>query len=140
MNRIGRSIAAFTAAALVALPGAARAQDKDPLIGDWDVTVSVMGQQLPLVLHIEQGEDGLTGTFDSPAQGAYGIPILAISHEHPKVRIELETGAASAILDGTHADGKVTGDFSQGPATGTFEMTKQEPKAEPSGEAKEPGR
>lgn len=109
--------------ALAALPAAAVAQD--PLAGDWDVTVSIMGQELPLVLHVAEGENGLEGTFDSPAQNAFGIPILAISHEHPKVRIELETGGAPAILEGTHEGDTLSGAFTQGPATGTFKATKK---------------
>jgi len=112
--------------ALAASPAVAAAQD--PIAGDWDVNVSVMGQDLPLVLHVAEGESGLEGTFDSPAQGAFGIPILSIAHEHPAIRIELETGGAPAILEGTHEGDTLSGDFSQGPATGTFTATKKAPE------------
>lgn len=122
--------------ALAALPGSAAAQD--PLAGDWDVAVSIMGQELPLVLHIQEGESGLEGTFDSPAQGAFGLPILAIAHEHPKVRVELETGGAPAILDGTHEGDTLSGDFSQGPAAGTFEATRKA-SGEAAGKPETPG-
>ena len=121
--------------ALAALPATAAAQD--PIAGDWDVTVSIMGQELPLLLHVAEGEKGLEGTFDSPAQGAFGIPILSIAHEHPKIRIELETGGAPAILDGTHEGDSLSGDFSQGPATGTFTAKKK--SAEDAAKGEEPG-
>ncbi|MFO7588693.1 MAG: hypothetical protein R6X22_11545 [Gemmatimonadota bacterium] len=125
MNRL---IATMTCAlfACAALPGSAAAQD--PLVGDWDVAVSVMAQEIPLVLHIAEGEGGLEGTFDSPAQGAFGLPILAIAHEHPAIRVELETGGAPAVLEGTHAGDTISGDFSQGPLAGTFEATRKAPE------------
>jgi hypothetical protein len=121
--------------ALALLPAAAVAQD--PLAGDWDVTVSISGQTIPLVLHLATGESGLEGTFDSPAQGAMGLPILSIEHEHPKVRFELETGGAPAILDGTHEGDAISGDFSQGPATGTF--TAKKTSKEAGAESETPG-
>jgi hypothetical protein len=110
--------------ALAALPAAAAAQD--PIAGDWDVTVSVMGQELPLVLHVVEGESGLEGVYD--AQGMEGIPILSIAHEHPAIRIELETGGAPALLEGTHEGDTLSGEFSQGPAAGTFTATKKAPE------------
>ncbi|MCL7927933.1 MAG: hypothetical protein M8860_00575 [marine benthic group bacterium] len=105
--------------ALFALPPVALAQDS--MAGDWDVDVSVMGQQIPLVLHITKGEDGYEGKFDSPAQGGFDIPIRSITAEHPDFKMELETGGPPAILEGKHDGDTLKGSFTQATATGTFE-------------------
>ena len=45
------------------------------ITGSWYGNLDVQGQKLPLVFHIEQEGNDLRSTFDSPAQGAKGIPI-----------------------------------------------------------------
>jgi hypothetical protein len=118
MNRILGALAALVLA-LVILPSSALAQDT--LVGDWELNVEVMGQQIPLVLHIADGDEGLEGTFDSPAQGGFDIPINSITAEHPEFKLELETGGPPAILEGKHDGDKLSGTFNQATASGTFE-------------------
>jgi hypothetical protein len=116
-----RTLAAFAALAfsLAAIPSSAFAQDS--MAGDWDVDVLVMGQTIPLVLHIAKGDEGYEGRFDSPAQGGFDIPILSITAEHPDFKMELETGGPSAVLEGKHEGDSLKGTFSQATAKGTFE-------------------
>ena len=123
-----RVIAALAALTFMALPSSLVAQET--LAGDWDVAVAVMGQEIPLVLHITEGDEGFEGTFDSPAQGGFDIPIRAIAAEHPEFTLELETGGPPAILKGKHAGDTLTGSFTQATATGTFEGTRRTEKAE----------
>ncbi len=104
---------------LFVLPSGVVAQDS--MAGDWDVDVTVMGQQIPLVLHITRGENNYEGTYDSPAQGGFGVPIRAITAEHPDFKMELETGGPPAILEGKHDGDTLKGSFTQATATGTFE-------------------
>ncbi|MFN8242001.1 MAG: CocE/NonD family hydrolase [Bacteroidales bacterium] len=42
--------------------------------GDWYSKVSLQGIELRLVLHVKAAGDGFTSTWDSPDQGAFGIP------------------------------------------------------------------
>lgn len=121
MNRIAGALAAL-ALTLVLPPSSAKAQTT--LAGDWDVAVAVMGQTIPLVLHIAEGEDGYEGKFDSPAQGGFDIPIISITSEHPEFTIKLETGGPPAVLAGKHDGDKISGEFSQATATGTFDGTR----------------
>ncbi|MDX1578993.1 MAG: hypothetical protein R3266_10925 [Gemmatimonadota bacterium] len=75
LRTVRRSAGALllAALALAAASGSATAQDASP-VGDWEGTLVVPGAELPLVLHVTEGEDGsLEATLDSPAQGAYGI-------------------------------------------------------------------
>lgn len=132
MNRITGALAALTLT-LVVLPSTATAQTT--LAGDWDVAVAVMGQTIPLVLHIAEAEEGYEGKFDSPAQGGFDIPIIAITSEHPEFTIELETGGPPAMLKGKHDGERMTGEFSQSTATGTFEGTRMAVKEEADAEA-----
>ncbi len=118
MHRIKGAFFALTIA-LFALPAGALAQDS--MAGDWDVDVAVMGQQIPLVLHITKGDEGYAGTFDSPAQGGFDIPIRSITAEHPDFKMELETGGPPAVLEGKHDGDTLKGSFTQATATGTFE-------------------
>jgi hypothetical protein len=118
MHRIQGAFFAL-ALALLTLPSGVLAQDS--MAGDWDVDVSVMGQQIPLVLHITKGEEGYEGKFDSPAQGGFDIPIRSITAEHPDFTMELETGGPPAILEGKHDGDTLKGSFTQATAVGTFE-------------------
>ncbi|QOW10757.1 alpha/beta hydrolase [Kaistella flava (ex Peng et al. 2021)] len=45
------------------------------ITGSWYGNLDVQGQKLPLVFHIEKEGNDFTSTFDSPTQGAKGIPI-----------------------------------------------------------------
>ncbi|MGW8282850.1 MAG: hypothetical protein ACWGON_06085 [Gemmatimonadota bacterium] len=132
MNRITGALAALVLA-LALLPAGVQAQTT--LAGDWDVAVAVMGQTIPLVLHITEGDEGYSGKFDSPAQGGFDIPIISITSEHPDFTIEPETGGPTAILSGKHEGDTMTGEFSQATATGTFDGTRkaEEEEAEPEG-------
>jgi hypothetical protein len=131
MHRILGALVAL-AFVLVALPTGALAQGT--LAGDWEVDVDIMGQKIPLVLHISEGDEGFGGTFDSPAQGGFDMPILGVTTEHPEFKIELETGGPPAILEGKHDGDKLSGKFSQATAEGTFEGARKVEKEAAEGE------
>ena len=48
------------------------------LSGNWYGTLDVMGQKLPLVLHLRDSAGIWKGTLDSPKQNAFGIPMSSI--------------------------------------------------------------
>ena len=131
MNRIIGALAALVLF-LVILPSNALAQGT--LAGDWEDDVDIMGQKIPLVLHIAEGDEGFEGKYDSPAQGGFDIPIIAITTEHPEFKIELETGGPPAILEGKHDGDKLSGKFSQATADGTFEGARKVEKKAAEGE------
>src|SRR6187549_3657939 len=79
------------AAATLSAPAAAQSP-----IGDWAGTLEVGAVKLRLVVHIAQGAEGqLTGTGDSPDQGAYGIGIAGISLEADTLVFTVPSIAAS---------------------------------------------
>lgn len=116
MNRILGALVAL-AFALVTLPSGALAQDT--LAGEWDLVIDV-GQQIPLVLHLVEADEGFDGKYDAPSQGGFDLEIITITAEHPEFKIELFTGGPPAVLEGTHDGDKLSGKFSQATAEGTF--------------------
>jgi hypothetical protein len=131
---MNRTIGALAALALTLAASPSHAFAQGSMAGDWDLNVSVMGQQIPLVLHIAEGEEGYEGTFDSPAQGGFDLPIRSITAEHPDFKMELETGGPPAILEGKHDGDTLKGSFTQATATGTFEGQRKVQGEETEGE------
>ena len=51
--------------------------------GDWYGAAEIQGMTLRLFLHIKASEDGYILTWDSPDQGAFGIPATTTSFRYP---------------------------------------------------------
>ncbi len=70
--------------------GAQERPDRPDVAGTWAGTLDAAGQELSLVFHIARGEEGqLSGTMDSPDQGAYGLALSAVeAEEDGSVRFE----------------------------------------------------
>jgi hypothetical protein len=116
--------------AVVALAGLAAAQSTDPkpFLGDWKGTISVMGTDLEIGLHFKLDEaKKVVGTFDSITQGAFDIALG---------NIEVKDKAIAFLLSGVPGDPafkgqldetgkKLSGEFTQGGAAGTFAVVKQ---------------
>src|SRR5207302_341758 len=89
--------------ALLAAGGLSLAADpsprKDPpkgIEGVWQGALKVGVAELRLVVHIANKPDGtLTGTLDSPDQGAKDLPIEAVTVKDKDVRLEMKKLRAS---------------------------------------------
>jgi len=83
------------------------------ITGTWKGKLDVQGTELPLVLHLDKGADGLTATMDSPAQGAMGIEVNKVSFADNTLNFGIAQIGASytGTLEGTE---KIVGEFSQG--------------------------
>jgi len=96
--------------------GAAAGEAKAPsLEGAWLGTLKVPGMDLRVVFNITAKADGaLSGTLDSPDQGATGIALSRVSRENGRVTIEVS--AVHGRYEGTlSADGaEVSGKWTQG--------------------------
>ena len=55
--------------------GVAELNEGHDISGSWEGALSISGQSLPLIFHINHD---LTATMDSPAQGANHIPIKSV--------------------------------------------------------------
>ena len=65
------------------LTGTLSAQE---ITGPWSGSISMGGIKLRLVFHIQQSEQGLSATLDSPDQGAKGIPCGTGGEKRPALR------------------------------------------------------
>lgn len=103
--------------------GTAAAAPAPAIVGDWSGTISTGSSSLRAVIHVTQDKDGkLTGTMDSPDQGATGIVMSAITYKEPAVHFEIERIGAS--YDGTmnKDSSEIAGNWKQGSATLTLNL------------------
>ena len=91
------------------------------LAGSWLGTLSGRGADFRVVFHLKPGSDGLTGTMDSPDQGATGIPVSKVLVDGDTVRIGVRAiggrfaGVVQPSADATVAT-TISGQWAQGPA------------------------
>jgi pimeloyl-ACP methyl ester carboxylesterase len=99
----------------LALTTAAQAQGttQKSVVGDWNAALDVSGVKLRLVLHITATGDTLTGTLDSPDQGAVGLKIDSLSFKDGVLKFEMN--ALGGTYEGKQSsDGKeIDGQWSQ---------------------------
>jgi pimeloyl-ACP methyl ester carboxylesterase len=98
------------------------------VIGDWHGALSVSRRSIPLVLHVSGVTGHITATFDSPSQGALGLPIATVAQEGATIRFKIATPDASYVAT-LSADGQtLTGQWSQSGASLPLTMTRMATK------------
>ncbi|MEE8572408.1 MAG: hypothetical protein V3T20_04025 [Gemmatimonadota bacterium] len=99
---------------VAAVASFAAAQDAPSAVGDWEGVVAAGPQELTVVFHITQIEDGTyAATLDSPDQGAFGIPCEAPVVEGASINVPV--AAVQGGFEGTIAEdgAKIDGTWSQ---------------------------
>jgi len=129
-RRLG--VNAFLGALLLAPAGASPQAAGFDFGGTWEGTLDAGTAQLRLVLHLSRGDGGtLTGTMDSPDQGATGIPLTTV--EGDEERLTFAVQALGASYEGVLGpDGTVSGTFTQGPVSLPLMLRRVESPTEPS--------
>jgi uncharacterized protein len=122
-------LAAVVAAALVPRTGLAQS----PVAGRWEGAITIMGRELGIVLVFTGDAQAPVATIDVPQQGASGLPLKNVRLSGAAAHFELPAGTSVAIFDGQVAGESMSGTFTQGPASGTFKVTRTgaAPAAEP---------
>ena len=93
------------------------------VLGDWNGILNIQGTQLRIVFHISETGGTYTATLDSPDQKAFGIPAGETTFAENNLEIKLPNlaaqykDAAAQVVDGT---------FSQGGATFSLKLTREE--------------
>jgi hypothetical protein len=106
------------------------AQGDEQYLGTWKGAISVMGQELEIIVEfsLDDGKN-IQGNIDVPAQGATDIPLGDISIEGNKISFKIvhpQVQGDPTFKGALDESGKkITGDFSQGGATGTFSIEKE---------------
>jgi hypothetical protein len=99
-----------------AAPVAPAAAIATSIAGDWQGSISVGPMSLRIVLHVTSARDGsLSGTLDSPDQGALGTPINAITFKDSKLSFNLNSAVPINYEGALNADGsEIHGTLTQG--------------------------
>jgi hypothetical protein len=77
--------------------------------GVWVGAISVVGQELNIMVTFKQEGDSLSATIDIPQQMALGLPLRNVSWRPPKTHFELPAGPGLAVFDGTIKGDSVSG-------------------------------
>lgn len=103
------------------------AQDAKPFVGTWNGNLSVMDQELEIVVEFSIDENGkIQGNIDIPSQGAQDLNLIDITIEEKKISFVIEGVPGDPKFAGEldESGKKIEGIFSQGPAEGTFSIEK----------------
>ncbi len=113
-----RAVFALLTSLIAMLGPAAGAPPAAPdVLGDWQGSIDTGNGSLRVVFHLAQAKDGtLTGTMDSPDQGATGIVITSASYAQSAVHLVIErVGQYDGKLDDNKR--QIVGTWKQGPAS-----------------------
>ena len=83
----------------------------DRIVGVWDGTLSQVN--LRIVVHVENGDDGLLVRFDSPDQNAYGIPADTVSFDGEQLSFNVDSINAGYVGTLSRDGSLVRGRWSQ---------------------------
>lgn len=92
----------------------------DGIDGRWSGETRAAGIVLPMSVTFSDG--GTSATID--IQGVTGLGLQGVAVEGDRVRFELAAGPGLARWDGTRTGDAISGTFSQGGATGEFELAR----------------
>lgn len=81
------------------------------ITGDWHGLLEVSGIKLRIVVHIKGSGGKLEATFDSPDQGAFGLPVSSVTFKNRALNLEID--APPITYSGTWKDGTIQGVFRQ---------------------------
>lgn len=96
-------------AALILMAGLTTVVHSQDFNGSWSGVVNVGPQSLTLVFNIQQTSDGVDITWDSPDQGAFGLPATAtISGNELNVDIPASRASYKGTLEGETLKGTFT--------------------------------
>ena len=96
------------------------------VLGDWNGILNIQGTQLRIVFHISETGGTYTATLDSPDQKAFGIPAGETTFAENNLEIKLPNLAAQYKGKYDAAAQVVDGTFSQGGATFSLKLTREE--------------
>ncbi|MCU0447884.1 MAG: alpha/beta hydrolase [Microscillaceae bacterium] len=104
---------------------------QNDLIGTWRGAITIIGQDLKILVHFATDNQQLTAKIDIPQQMAKGIPLQHIVYNTPKISFELVAGTApTAKFAGEKNGNEIQGKFTQATYEGTFKLQKGEPNTE----------
>jgi pimeloyl-ACP methyl ester carboxylesterase len=96
------------------------------LEGHWVGVMTREGADLNVSFDFAEEANELRASFNSPSQRAIGIPLQKVAYTAPHVHFELVGDETRIVFDGELAANRITGQFHEGDAQGTFWLTRAE--------------
>jgi pimeloyl-ACP methyl ester carboxylesterase len=81
--------------------------------GHWEGKIETPGPGLPVVVDLTFSDGAWSGSFDSPMQGATGIPLEGILVEGTKIRFSIQGIPGKPTFEGKLEAGVIEGTFTQ---------------------------
>jgi len=119
-----RAVVALATLLLVLLAGGVGAAPADPA-GHWEGAVTLPGLELGLLVDLQLQDGVWSGTADIPMQGAKGIPLVGVRAVGDSLVFALAGVPGEPTFRGVHADGVITGDFTQQGRTFPFRLGRE---------------
>lgn len=88
--------------------------------GRWEGLLTVQSMELAIAVEFGGMTDSLTAVIDIPAQGAIGLALTNVAVLEDSVSFDLPSGLGLARFRGVMAADSISGEFTQGSATGGF--------------------
>lgn len=86
------------------------------ITGAWKGDIEIPGTRLPIVFHLTKSADTLAGTFDSPAQNAFGLSFTSLKIKGDSLIATVENLKAEYLGKFISTD-SINGIWKQGPAS-----------------------
>jgi hypothetical protein len=104
----------------------AAAAPNPALEGHWEGSIETPGPGLPVIVDLAFSDGAWSGTFDSPMQGATGIPLEGIRVEGTKLRFSIQGIPGKPTFDGSLEDGAIQGTFTQLGQSFAFTLSREQ--------------
>ena len=112
--------------ALVSLSAAFAAAPAPGAAGHWEGSITVQGQELPIVVDLDRGPDGAwKGEIDIPMQGIRNLALDAVASDAAAVSFHMPGIPGDPTFKGTVSGDSVAGDLSQSGQTFPFHLTRK---------------
>ena len=100
------------------------------IVGQWNGTLSVQGNQLRIVFHVNKANGQYEATLDTPDQNANDMEVTAASFSYPNVKFVIS--GLGAVYEGTLSDKSITGKWVQSGTALFLVLVKKEDSSEKS--------
>jgi pimeloyl-ACP methyl ester carboxylesterase len=92
------------------------------IVGHWEGSIKIQGQELMIKVDFRTADAGLEATIDIPQQNAKSLALKNVRYEHPKAHFELPAGPGLAVFEGERNGSLITGKFTQAGMEGSFSL------------------
>ena len=84
------------------------------IIGSWTGSLKIQETSLRLVFNVSMKDSVLISTFDSPDQGAFGLPTTRTTYSESDKKLEIIASGLGIFYRGILDNDSIVGTFNQG--------------------------